>query len=614
MHLSNAATTFLILLLLPACSAPRAAAPAAQVAPVTGDAPAGSLAGPVSKGQSRVEPVVGRRGMVVADDRIAAGIGAETLRHGGNAIDAAVATAFAMSVTRPHYASLGGGGFMVYCPAPDARGAKPGDASGGAKPCEALDYRERAPGAATRDMFVRDGKAVPELSQDGALASGVPGVPAGLLFALERWGKLPRRAALVRAIELARGGIDVSGNTEYAAAVRWKELNPEARRIFGCAGPGQATPAEPCAVGARLRQPELARVLEAISREGAPGFYGGWVARKLVAGIREAGGILTERDLEDYRPRLREPLHGSFAGMDIVAMPPPSAGGGLLLELLGFTERADRAGALADGYGSSRAVHALAHAMALAFADRAELFGDPDFVEVPLARVLAPEYLDARWATFRSAAAAIPKGAGIASAPADSHLETTHFSVIDAEGNAAAVTTTVNDYFGSGFVPPGTGVVMNDEMDDFSARPGAPNLFGLVGSAANAIAPGKRPLSSMTPTIVRDREGRVRIVIGAAGGPRITTAVFLSLVNRLRFGMSLPDAVAAPRFHEQWKPEELKLERFGFSFETRERLESLGYRVGFAPALARVHALERLPDGRTWGVPDTRAEGAAVAE
>jgi len=539
----------------------------------------------LSKKETRVEPRVGSRGMVVADDAVAAAWGAEVLRKGGNTVDAAVATGFALAVTRPHYASLGGGGFMLYCPK--------------SKPCEVLDYRETAPAAATRDMYLRDGKARTDLSRDGALASGVPGVPAGLSLALERWGKLPRRAVLKRAIELAREGTPLSGNTEYAFATRAKAANDEARRLFGGA------------VGSTLVQADLARVLQAIEREGAAGFYRGPVARALVDGLRAAGGILTLEDLDAYRPKLRTPLYGSFGGMEIVTMPPPSAGGGLILELLGFVERADRQGQLGEGYGSARAIHALAHGMALGFADRAELYGDPDFVSVPIARLLAPEYLDARWASFRADRAENPAGAGL---PQREGSNTTHFSVIDAEGNAVAVTTTVNEAFGSAFVPPGTGVVMNNEMDDFSIQPGAPNRSGLVGAEANSIAPGKRSLSSMSPTIVRDGQGRPRLVLGAAGGPRITTSVFLALVNRLRFGMSLPDAVAAPRFHHQWKPDELKLERDGFSWDTRARLEALGYPLSYATGMAWVHALERFPNGRTWGVPDTRGEGAAAAE
>lgn len=586
---------------LSACSAPgtRAAqAPGEAVSAAAAGTPA-SAPLVASAAESRDRPVTSTGGMVASDDREASEWGAEILRRGGNAIDAAVATAFMMSVTRPHYASLGGGGFMIFCPAP--KGGQAGD-------CEALDYREKAPAGASRDMYLRDGKVIPDTSVDGALASGVPGVPAGLLAALERHGrhgKITRQLLLSRPIEAARKGFRFSTREESAAAERWDAMNPDARRIFGCAG-------KACPVGTLIRQPELARTFEAISREGARGFYEGPVAREISVGIRAAGGILSLSDLAGYRPVWRKPVRGEFEGLEVVSMPPPSAGGALVIQMLGYVERADKMGMFAEGYGSAPAVHALAHAMVLGFADRARLFGDPDFVDVPIAKLLDPAYLDQRWKTFDPRAARVDVAAGDPGAREGSN--TTHFSVVDREGNAVAITTTINNDYGSGFVPPGTGVVMNDEMDDFSVQPGAPNLFGLVGAEANAIAPGKRPLSSMSPTIVRDRQGVVRLVVGGAGGPRITTAVFQILVNRLRFGMSLPDAVAAARLHQQWKPRELMLERYGFPAEVRRELEKLGYTLKDVAAVARTYSIERTADGRSWGAPDPRGEGAAVGE
>lgn len=583
---------------------------------VSGPLPAGSSASEIkhdgtvsSEAQSRRKPVVASlgRGMIVADDRIAAEWGAQVLRKGGNAMDAAVATAFVMAVTRPHYASLGGGGFLLFCPAPKAGHKAP--------PCSALDFREIAPAAATRDMFVKDGKVRTDLSQDGALASGVPGNVAGLLLALERHGKLPRHRILSEAIRLARTGIRVTGNTERSALERWKAMNPEARRLFGCGHPDR-----PCEAGTVLRQPELAAVLETISKKGAPGFYEGKVARQLVEGIRSGGGLLSLKDLAEYRPTPRSPiarpLGASLGGGELVVMGPPSSGGILLSQLFDYVEHATRDGQLSPAdFGSPRSIHVLTHALSLAFADRAKYLGDPAFTRLPMAELLSPDYLDARWLSFTPSRAALPSGAGEVREP----HHTTHLSTIDSQGNAVAMTLTVNDYFGSGFVPPGTGIVMNNEMDDFSAQPGVPNLFGLVGAEANSIAPGKKPLSSMTPTIVRDEQGRTRIAIGGAGGPRIVTAVFLSLMNRLYFNQSLPDAVCAPRFHHQWKPDALRLERFGFAPETRLRLRELGYRLEELTALGTVHALERFPaaeaaSARTWGVADPRGEGDAVAE
>lgn len=582
----------LAVLMLTSCSSPAATAPAKSFA---WDGTA-TLAE-----HSRAHVTTSTGGMVVADDAIGAQWGAEILARGGNAVDAAVATIFAMSVTRPQFASLGGGGFLVHCP--PVRAGKKSD-------CTSVDFREKAPAAATRDMYLRNGKADTKLSQDGALASGVPGVPAGLLLALEKFGTRPRAELLRKPIALARDGTLMSTGTERTAADRWKEMNPEAQRIWGC---GKKT--EPCPPGVRVRQPDLARVLEALAQKGAPGFYEGSVARAIAQGLKAAGGILTEADLRHYRPTIRPAITAApFHGLEIVTMGPPSSGGTLLLQLLQFTDLAAHQGELQNGPGSVRAIHALAHGMQLAFADRAEVFGDPEFTQVPVARLTSPEYLAQRWNTYSRSTIARRLAPGMTAAPVE-RQHTTHISVIDRHGGAVAVTVTVNDNFGSGFVPPGTGVVMNNQMDDFSVSPGVPNLFGLVGAEANAVQAGKRPLSSMSPTIARDaKSGEVRFVLGAAGGPRIITSVFQTLVNRLEFGMSLPDAVAFPRFHHQWKPAKLKVERYGFPAEVRSGLTSLGYELDDSDHLAVIHALERFPNGRIWGVPDPRGEGFTAPE
>lgn len=553
----------------------------------------------------RYRPVAGTRGMVVSDDRVASEWGAEVLRQGGNAVDAAVATALAMAVTRPHYASLGGGGFMVYCPAPK---------DGKAQSCHTLDYREESPAKAHRDMYIIDGKARGDLSLDGATASGVPGVPAGLMTALEKFGTMPRQKLLTRPIELARKGYLFSAHSEAAAKDRWNVMNPEGKRIFGCGPLKDGLPAEPCEPGALIKQPDLAKVLETISKSGAEGFYKGWVAKKIADGIQKSGGYITEEDLAHYRAKWRDPVRTEYRGNELVSMGPPSAGGATALQMFEYAELAEESGAFDEGYGSARSIQALTHAMSLAFADRAEIFGDPDHVNVPIQKLLSQDYIQKRWKeTFKPGQANWPKSAGLSVLPKESP-NTTHFSVVDRHGNAVAITTTVNNNFGSAFVPPGTGVVMNDEMDDFSIQPGVPNLFGLVGTEANAIGPRKRPLSSMSPTIVRDAQGNARLVIGAQGGPRITTAVFLALFHRLRFNMGFTDAVIAPRFHHQWKPMTLMLESNGFSAETREALRKMGYDVVDMSTSGKLHAIERFPNGRTWGVPDPRAEGAAVAE
>ncbi len=556
--------------------------------------------GPESVSQSRNQLVLGTRGMVVSDDPFASEWGAEILRKGGNAIDAAVATAFALSVTRPHYASIGGGGFLVYCPAPQ---------KGKPSRCSTLDFREKAPARATKDMFQGKITADSHPSRDGALASGVPGIPAGLLTALEKWGTFSRKTLLAKPIEFAKKGIRVSTHTENAALARWKIMNDAAKKIFGCKSPQIAT--SPCSSGALLKQPDLARVLEIISNSGAKGFYGGGVSRRIVDGIQKAGGILTLEDFKNYRPKLREPVRGQYKGFEVISMPPPSSGGALVVQLLAYAERAEKSGAFKEGFGSTSMIHALTYAMASSFADRALLFGDPDFIQVPLDRLLSPSYLDENWKKFKSDQATLPETSGIE--PQEPQF-TTHFSVMDRNGNAVAITVTVNDNFGSGFVPPGTGIVMNNEMDDFSVQPGVPNLFGLVEGDANSISSGKRPLSSMSPTVIRDQDGKNKIVIGSAGGPRILTSVFLSLFYRLNFDMSLIDAVSAPRFHQQWKPAEIFIERDGFSPEVRASLIQKGYSLKEVPSLGKVHSLELLPNGQTSGAPDPRGEGWAAAE
>lgn len=538
------------------------------------------------------------KGMVVADDRQAAEWGAEILRRGGNAIDAAVATAFAMSVTRPHYAALGGGGFLIFCPR---------SVENSKSACKVIDFRERAPALAARDMYLRNGRADTQLSQTGALASGVPGVTAGLLTALEKYGTMTRKTVLSEPVRMARKGIRLSTNTERALLERWAAFNDDAKSIFRCG----RLDAKPCAVGDLLVQQDLAEVLEAVSKRGANGFYQGNVAKKIVAGLKAAGGIISLKDLEDYTPTEREPVRGEFLGHEIITMPPPSSGGTVLVQLLGYMERAEKQGLLKNGYGSADTLQAQIHAMSLAFADRAEHMGDSDFYPVPLTRLLASDYLNERWKSFQPYRAALPQGAGFKSAE---KTQTTHFSVIDAQGNAVAVTETVNGNFGSGFVPAGTGIVMNNQMDDFSTQPGVPNLFGLIGGEANAIAPRKRPLSSMSPTIVRDKNGAVKMVLGAAGGPRIITSVFQTLVNRLQFQMALVDSVSAPRIHHQWRPEVVRYEANGFAPETVDAIRRMGYKIEAGAGLAVVHALEKLPSGRIVGVPDPRCEGYAAAE
>ncbi|MGE0615838.1 MAG: gamma-glutamyltransferase [Bacteriovoracia bacterium] len=564
---------------------------------------------------SRYRPVAGTRGMVVSDDRVASEWGAEILRRGGNAIDAAVATGFALAVTRPHFGSLGGGGFLLYCPAPK---------SSQAQKCQIIDYRETAPAAASPETYRKNGKADPRLAQVGALASGVPGVTAGLLSALEKFGSKPRKQLLERPIALARQGVLVTHYMEKNAVESWDDFNSATQRILGCpekSGRGKSGILKPCVAGEKITQPDLARTLEAISARGRDGFYRGAVARQLVHGLSEAGGILTTADLANYQPQVRAPITMSYEGptgnWEIVSMPPPSNGGTGILQMFSYATQAALSGEFRDGYWSPRSLHALTHGMSLAFADRAAYFGDPGFTPVPMDQLLSRDYLARRWtSTFKSSRANIPSEGGLGPAPGapPAGQHTTHFSVIDAQGNAVAVTTTINGVYGSGFTPPGTGVIMNNEMDDFSLEPGVANQFGLVGSHANAVAPGKRPLSSMSPTIARDVQGNNRVVIGAAGGPRITTSVFQALFNRLYFGLPLPEAMHLPRIHHQWKPARVLFEKGAYPASIRESLRDMGYAVEESAGSGIIHALERQPGGRVWGVPEPRGEGAAVSE
>lgn len=563
----------------------------------------------------------GTKGLVVADDREAATLGTEILQQGGNAIDAAIETVFAMSVTRPQYSTLGGGGFMVYCPAPylDQNHNK-------IKPeCTIVDFREVAPQAATKNMFISpDGKPLPELSQNGALASAIPGMTAGLLLALERFGsqKITRAQILEKPIALAKNGITVSSNTEAAAQKRWDKMNLSGKKIFSCDGKGLT----PCKVGQTLKQTDLAAVLTEISQKGKAGFYEGWVAQKISSGLMSKGGIITTDDLKNYQPKLRAPIKGQFQDLEVITVPPPSSGGVALMQILEYMNIANKENLLQNGYGSAESIHALTHALSLAFADRAEFLGNADFVNVDVDALLNPKYLQYRWfTTFLKDRANLPKSAmkiddssnphKANSTKSDLHLETTHLSVVDKWGNTVAMTVTLNDNFGSAFIPEGTGVVMNNIMDDFIIAPGVPNQFGLIGSDANAIAPGKKPLSAMTPTIIRDEQGNNLIALGAAGGPRIISTVSQILINRLIYKNTLADSLYMGRTHQQWMPDSVKIEKNAINTATKNQLLQMGYNVEEMYKIATAHALERNPKtGRVCGVPDTRGEGSAVAE
>ncbi|MDE2579513.1 MAG: gamma-glutamyltransferase [Hyphomicrobiales bacterium] len=543
---------------------------------------------PIIANSARMLPVLARGGMVVAQEENAARAGLEILRRGGNAIDAAVATGFALAVTLPRAGNLGGGGFMVVH-LKDGRN-------------RALDYRETAPAAASRDMFLdAAGAADPQKSRNSALAVATPGSVAGLVYAHEHWGsgRFTLADLVAPAIALARDGVVVADDLgeSLAQAARLGRFD-SSRRIFFRDG-------APLRDGERLVQSDLAATLQRIAQNGARGFYEGETARAIAQSVAAAGGVLTADDLKNYRPIERAALIGTYRGRTIVSMPPPSSGGVHLIELLNVMERFPVA---QMGQGGVATTHMMTEAMKLAFADRAEWLGDPDFVSVPVAGLVSKGYAAKLAAEITDTARPSRDIKRIDPAPFEGD-QTTHFSIVDRDGVAVANTTTLNFSYGLGLVATGTGVLLNNEMDDFSAKPGAPNGFGLVGGLANAVAPNKRPLSSMTPTIVL-RDGHVEIVTGSPGGPRIITTVVEMISNMVDHGLNAAEATAAPRFHHQWMPDELRVER-GMPIDTLALLRARGHNVIEREAMGSTATIQ-IEDGLMMGAADTRQRGTAA--
>ena len=525
--------------------------------------------------------------MVASSEPLASQAGVEILQAGGNAVDAAVAVGFTLAVTFPQAGNLGGGGFMLI------RMAN-GDAI-------VVDYREQAPAAATRGMYQdAQGNLIPGASTTGARAAGVPGTVMGLALAEEKYGRLGLARVMAPAIRLARNGYPVS----YSLAQHFRserallEKFDGSRHIFLHDG----NLYEP---GAVFRQPDLARTLAVIARRGPQAFYSGAAAKALVATMRKYDGLITREDLERYQAKLRPPLVGHFRGFDILSAPPPSAGGTMLIEMLNVLEPLDLG--TANSYES---IHLLAETMRRAYADRASYMGDADFASVPVAGLTSLRYAAQLREEILRARPEAPVGPG--EPQAFESGATTHFSVVDAEGDAVANTYTLNGWFGSGVTVEGAGFLLNNEMDDFAAKPGSPNLFGLVQGEANAIAPHKRPLSSMTPTLVT-RDGKVRLVLGSPGGSTITNTVLQVLLNVLVYKMDVLQAVTSPRFHDQWTPDLLAFERVGFSSDTLEKLQQAGYPVSFRDGIGDCEAIEiARQSGWRFGASDPRADGKAV--
>jgi gamma-glutamyltranspeptidase/glutathione hydrolase len=540
------------------------------------------------------QPVTGTRGMVVAQEPIASEVGLSVLKSGGNAVDAAVAVGFALAVTHPSAGNIGGGGFMLVRFA-DGR-------------TTFLDFRECAPKAATSDMYIgRDGEPTKD-SIFGWRSSGVPGSVSGFAEAHKRFGSKPWSALLAPAIKLARDGFPVSATLANSLqSEHHLATDPESKRIFLRNGDYY----EP---GETLKQPELAGTLERIAHDGADSFYSGETAQRLASVMAAHGGLITAADLKAYKTIERKPLTGEYKGFHIISAPPPSAGGIGVLQILGILRGTSYA---SDGPNSVKAVHYEAESMRRFYADRSEYLGDPDFYVVPIKPLLDPAYLAKRRASIDPNHATpsdfvypgLPKAMNAGIRWRES-TETTHYNVVDGRGDAVAVTYTLNNSYGNGITVPGLGFLLNDEMDDFVSKPGAPNMFGLVGGEANAIAPGKRPLSSMTPTIIT-KAGKLFMAVGAPGGSRITTGVTEVILDVIDFHMNPQDAVDLPRFHEQWKPDILYLQN-GFPQTTEEALKKMGYETKPTEGVARVEAIV-VQNGRLEGGTESRLNGKVAA-
>lgn len=535
--------------------------------------------------------VSGTNGVVTSRSQIASDVGVEILRQGGNAIDAAVAVGFALAVTHPSAGNIGGGGFMVI---------KLDDGT-----VVTQDHREKAPAAAFPDMFLDTaGNVDRRKSLYSAQAAGVPGSVAGMLDALERHGSMTRQEVLAPAIRLAEQGFPLTPDmaSDFARVSDSMSGYPASTAIFTNNG-------EPWQAGDIWVQSDLAESLKRISEQGRDGFYRGRTADLLVAEMRRLGGMITHEDLQAYDVQWREPISGSYRGYDIWSMPPPSSGGALVVQMLNMLEPYDL-GSL--GWGTADTIHLMVEAQRRAYADRAEHMGDPDFYPVPLAMLTDKDYARHRFSDFDPQQASDSEDIGAGSWPAES-TETTHYSVMDKDGIAVSVTTTLNLGYGNRIVVPGAGFLLNNEMDDFSAKPGAPNAYGLLGDEANKIEPGKRMLSSMTPTIVT-RNGETVLVTGSPGGSTIINTVFQVILNTLDHGMSVEQAVASPRIHHQWQPDIVRYEPDAFVDGAQQELESMGhtelrpggYGIGDANSIL-------VRDGVMHGTSDPRNDGGASA-
>ncbi len=547
-------------------------------------------------------PVEAEHGMVVTAQHLATDVGVDVLKSGGNAVDAAVAVGYALAVVYPTAGNLGGGGFMTIR-------MKDGKTT-------FLDFRERAPLAATKTMYLdAKGDIVPRASLDGYLAVGTPGSVMGFETAREKYGTRKREELIAPALKYAKEGFTLEQGDAASFATGAKRLakDDEAAKIFLKAG------GSPYVSGEKLVQPDLAAVLQSISEKGPDAFYKGAPAEAIVKASQAKGGILAKEDFEQYKVRELKPIECNYRGYDIISSPPPSSGGVIICEILNVLEGYPLSYL---GYGSAEAVHIMVEAMRYAYVDRNAALGDPDFIDNPVSKLLDRSYaasIRAKIDPYRAGTSANLKPLG-----GKESTETTHYSIIDDEGNAVAVTYTLNGSFGAGVVAPGTGVLLNNEMDDFTSKPGVPNLYGLVQGEANAIAPKKTPLSSMSPTIVT-KDGKPFMVIGSPGGSRIITITLEAIINVVDFGMDISQAVNAPRIHHQWQPDTVYLEPYALSPDTEKALAAMGYKfdggnntpvwgqaAGILVGGKSLAAIEKGGGARYNGAMDSRAtEGSA---
>jgi gamma-glutamyltranspeptidase/glutathione hydrolase len=543
--------------------------------------------------QSTQKPLIeGKNGMVVSTHPAASEIGLAILKNGGNAIDAAVAVNFALAVCHPSAGNIGGGGFLVYR-----------DKSGKAM---ALDYREKAPSAASRDMYLdANGNIIPGKSMTGIFSVGVPGTVAGMQEMHDKLGRLPWNMLLQPAVDLARNGLILTEKEARGLNRQRSEFlkeNPGKNYLLSVEGKEWKT-------GDLLVQIDLANTLELILKKKANGFYKGQTATNIVNEMKAQNGLISKKDLKRYRAIWRTPIKSQYKNYQIIGMPPPSSGGVALAQLLQMVApySLQKWGSTSDS-----TIQVMVEAERRVYADRSKWLGDPDFVKVPIKELIDPSYTSSRMASMNFSQATKSADIQAGAFPSYESPETTHYSIVDGEGNAVSITTTLNNSYGSKVFVRGSGFLLNDEMDDFSAKAGAPNLYGLIGSKANEIQPNKRMLSSMTPTIVEEN-GKLKLVVGTPGGSTIITSVFQVVLNTLVMGMNMQQAVEYPRFHHQWLPEKVTAEPSRFSEEQQGRLKAKGYTFAPVSSIGLVEGILVLPNGNLQGGADSRGDDTVSA-